>query len=1838
MLAGFMINSSAIAEPVIVDLDLVGASGGVRPIVPPAKVPQSIFLSQAREVYGHDTAIAGFSSRGSFSEVYPGINMACYADEHHFEYAFILRNGADPSQIRFHFHNVKTAGSTSDGDIIYKNKKCEIYQHATIAFEVGDDGSHSTHSSLNMGGDGDSSINLMDFFDLNQEELNYTRFNIVPAGELAFGPDYNFYMSKFETTNEQLIKFLNNAEANQNNPRGEFMYFDKSGNVWINPEMQPQRDEMFKISESKIKYFPERVVGDRYHHIMDEDGNEPFAENPATGISWYGAVKYSNWLTLQSGRGLSERCYTEGTNTFDWAPATATNWASGSFGSGEREAWLKLRGFRLPMFRTYDHNSNNTNRFNEFLKAGSWNGSTNVLYGYGRNSFTNNDANALDTSIKTAYNTLPVGFFDGLNVINGARTHRNDNYYGINDLSGNVAEWVNGPARPGAPDIRSACGGSFSSILQPLNIERIAQPYNCGNYGGFRPVTTFMPDEYTQVNVLFCFHVPPGKEKKKKKEKTPLKTGEASTENAPLLIPPGGGNGSENRGNEAGSFNGPGGIVTDPNLFPPKVKPSPTPEPSPEPGSEPEPGPNPKPIPLPTRNLTVFSRNPDGNVPVDINNPDIDGHTGGDTTLHRNYFDGESVSAVVPDKTALHQFQYWEQNGTPVTLENNISVVMDSNREITAVYLEYDPGKEHTLYVDSTPADGVPITISLADNNNESDGNTSFERIYTEGATVTATAPASHGGLDFREWLLGDRPYTSDRSITVTMGDSVYLTAAYGPATTGKTLIVNSENPDSGVPINVSVPDNDMLQNGDTSFTRHYDIGSEVTLVAPAVTNKVFMHWLRNGIIDTDDSTVTVILQTDLTMTAVYKDAPPSFVVLNVDAANAGGGVDIQIGAPDQNGNTDGTTAFDRNYDVGTPTTATAPPVAPNGNKFAQWLYNGSPYTTNLTIDVTMLQNINLVAAYKSETENPQYNLTVQSQNPDSGVNISVNLPDVNNDADGSTTFERTYEEGAVTTLTAPETAEGGTKTFDHWIIDGSRYDSRSIDIAMYADHTVTAVYVDTLPDHRYVLTVQSKNPNSSVIVSIDPEDVNGQQNGSTTFTRLYDAGKHVTLTASDPAFPGTNNSFKYWERDGKPWLSDVTVSVDMTRDITVTAVYGPVDVTPHTLTVKSQGPDNGVDIQISTVDTNGLSDGHTEFNRTYPNDTDLTATAPIITTDSNGDKYEFQHWLLNGSFYTGDPNIDLTILGDSTITAVYEPYIEHTLTVNSRNPDNDVPIAVSTIDNNGLEDGSTSFDRIYGHGTDVSLTAPEIAPNKRDVFVGWERNGSIVTTNITIDLTMYDDIEVTAVYGPPPTVNLHVNSLNPGYNVNVSVTTPDINGETDGSTKFKRTYNKGQETTLTAEQEAFNGNQFDHWERNGVTISTNLSVSVTMLSDVEMTAVYGKVIERRNLVVRSINPDTGVAIGIDNPDQQGKTDGETAFVRLYDNGEHVTATAPSTAGGNDFIQWYIDGLPYATNLNISVDMYADHIITAEYGTPGDLSLYVDSENPASGVSIDVSQADNNGAQNGDTHFIRKYSNGDTTTLTAPEEVSTTVSNITTTTYFSHWERDGQYITDQNSTTVEMLTDTHMTAVYDNTPPPVPLIVNAEKRDGNGNATEVAVIISVGPSDINGEGAGETGFNRTFNYGTSVTLSAPDKADQEVFLHWERNGVPISTNLTITVEMLAAMAITAVYGHEPIPPEVTLTVRSEGPDGQLLTSIAVTGDLNGDGGDTTTYQRHYNVNTEVTLDAPDQSGGLQFDHWERGGIPVALVGEQTITFIMLSDNVVTAIYIEPENSSGEERL
>ena len=189
-----------------------------------------------------------------------------------------------------------------------------------------------------------------------------------------------------------------------------------------------------------------------------------------------------------------------------------------------------------------------------------------------------------------------------------------------------------------------------------------------------------------------------------------------------------------------------------------------------------------------------------------------------------------------------------------------------------------------------------------------------------------------------------------------------------------------------------------------------------------------------------------------------------------------------------------------------------------------------------------------------------------------------------------------------------------------------------------------TVIYTRRNPTQRGVLTVASSNPNSGVSITVSPNDISGSGNGTTQFTRTYNPGVTVTLTA--PATVNGNN-FRAWQRDGQDWSGTPSTSLVMNGNHTMTAAYSAPPVI--TLNVASSNPDSGVNITVTPNDSNGAGNGATPFTRTYNQTGSVNLTAPLTAGTST-----FWKWKIDGVDYVQTPSATITLNVDHTATAVY--------------------------------------------------------------------------------------------------------------------------------------------------------------------------------------------------------------------------------------------------------------------------------------------------------------------------------------------------------------------------------------------------------------------------------------------------------------------------------------------------------------------------------------------------------------------------------------------------------
>ncbi|MCX7047510.1 MAG: C1 family peptidase [Candidatus Sumerlaeota bacterium] len=668
-------------------------------------------------------------------------------------------------------------------------------------------------------------------------------------------------------------------------------------------------------------------------------------------------------------------------------------------------------------------------------------------------------------------------------------------------------------------------------------------------------------------------------------------------------------------------------------------------------------------------------------------------------------------------------------------------------------------------------------------------------------------------------------------------------------------------------------------------------------------------------------------------------------------------------------------------------------------------------------------------------------------------------------------------------------------------------------------------VFVDTPPPVR-TLTVASATPNSGVSITVSPADKNGATNGTTQFTRRYDNGDMVTLTA--PAMAADGSDFQKWQKDGANFTGNTNRSVQIQMDLshTLTAIYYNQ---PRTLTVASSDSLSGVSITVSPADKTGAANGTTQFTRIYNNLTTVTLTAPLTW----GATRSFLKWQKDGANFTNNTQaaVVVTMSANHAMTAIYQP-TPRTLTVASTNPDAGVTITAAPPDSAGAGNGQTGFTRTYGHGTLVTLTAPPTALAGGRTFSKWLRGGVDFSGNgqKTVRVTMNADYKMTAVY-LPTLRSVAVASSNPAVGVPVTLSPADKSGGGGGATPFARVFDDGTRLTIGAPV-MLDGKVFAKWLLGGATLSGQAVAQWAVDANSTLTAVY-QTPDRTcwTLSVSAAIYGAAAPIAVAPADYCGAAGGVTPFARAYRAGDSVTLTAPATCDASGiayrFKTWMLDGAILTDNLDATVTMNAAHSIQALFEPllpQGEAMLLVASINPGSGVPIALDVADKIGASDGMTPFNRTY---DVTprlavSLTAPVKAGGNQ-------FFSKWLLDGGDFLGADRQTVKIpLGASHIvSAVYD-TRSTCSLIADSADPDAG-------VAIAVSLADLNGAQDGLTDLRRIYDVGSTVTLTAPPSADKGgqpyAFYKWLRDGKDLDapTTCEISVVLTEDATFTAVY-------------------------------------------------------------------------------------------------------------
>lgn len=354
-------------------------------------------------------------------------------------------------------------------------------------------------------------------------------WHLIPHG--GPGPGYAYSVGESEVTNQQYADFLNSAEHDLGmSALSANMVFGADGEVNLpdgTPLFLPQGP---LAPESRIVYTPAAPIGTRYTVDIAQGADaRTYEHHPVNYVSWIGALKFCNWVTLTLGLGANERCYHEGPTRDDWHPVTITTakWATRDLNLGERTQLARLRGVRLPMDQLRGASGwvgNQVRAFNEWYKAAAYDPQAPAFdradpageivpalhwtYGFGRDVLTPNDANYFASGDPFDDDDAFVAMYDG-SAYNGPgdplvgagtafATANTTNPWGLYDMSGNIAEWGQDKVASGERAVR---GGHFGQLgFESAVTYREAQTLDhLSPFVGFRLVRSHAPSSYVFV-------------------------------------------------------------------------------------------------------------------------------------------------------------------------------------------------------------------------------------------------------------------------------------------------------------------------------------------------------------------------------------------------------------------------------------------------------------------------------------------------------------------------------------------------------------------------------------------------------------------------------------------------------------------------------------------------------------------------------------------------------------------------------------------------------------------------------------------------------------------------------------------------------------------------------------------------------------------------------------------------------------------------------------------------------------------------------------------------------------------------------------------------------------------------------------------------------------------------------------------------------------------------------------------------------------------------------------------------------------------------------------------
>ncbi|MES2660456.1 MAG: Ig-like domain-containing protein, partial [Verrucomicrobiota bacterium] len=633
---------------------------------------------------------------------------------------------------------------------------------------------------------------------------------------------------------------------------------------------------------------------------------------------------------------------------------------------------------------------------------------------------------------------------------------------------------------------------------------------------------------------------------------------------------------------------------------------------------------------------------------------------------------------------------------------------------------------------------------------------------------------------------------------------------------------------------------------------------------------------------------------------------------------------------------------------------------------------SGSPAVGDASSSDLLLDHVRVIEINNART------LTVTSS-PVSAQAVTVSPADLAGNSSGTTSFSRTYSNGANVTLTA--TAAVGANVFQKWQKNGSDVTTNlTTNVLMEANHTMNAVYiVDNSP--RAYADSYSTVEETELTVAAPGVLSNDEEPDSLPITAVLDST--------------TSNGTLDFETDGGfSYVPNLNFSGPDT--FTYHATNGTLDSAVVTVTINATPVNDAPSAQPLSVET----------------DEDVAVLTTLAGTDPDNDPLAFvvvdapENGVLSGTnqnlTYTPNPHTHGIDTFTFTVNDGSGPSAPATVSINVI-PVPDPPVAIAQ---SLSMTGGTSIPVILA-GTDpdddelelVVLTQPAhgvlsgTLPNLvytpvanyvgSDSFTFKANDGTTDSATATISITITNVIRNGSFENGTGVPDFWTVSGN--YEWATSDTVPPLKRTaTDGSKliafnagglvpnavfsqtfattpgrPYILTFDRGVQafntfeqrlgvsvvgnTTLISQTESVygaNNNGFTVWMPRTYPYFVANSATTTLTFRDLSPATGGLDLLLDNVKVTpqvshaltvNSSPDAGVSVTVGTADVSGNTNGVTGFNRIYFGGASVSLSVPAAIGATNFEKWQKNGVDFSVTPAINVTMDAAHTMTAFY-------------------------------------------------------------------------------------------------------------------------------------------------------------------------------------------------------------------------------------------------------------------------------------------------------------------